>query len=560
MTTQAVCTAKRQTAIRHLFLLLAIVVSTSLQGHAQFVQMEGGASSLMNAQGGTIQIDTDGRTFSLGLGWRDGLRSGFSLDTPFLGGRLDLGDQSIPFVLPTDVFNPGDYFAGRGAGFRWEGKNESLFLFGGVTSESLDTPFFSAASPQNAVGALFFRHRIGDRFSWSSFNLFSGKLTTIQSLDWTPRQGWNLALSGGIGYQQPYGSASARIHYRRLDLLAGYTVTNAGFRRLRLVSPLMTESDGGNLRVAYRLSARAGFSLSHQNILAPLTESTAIRARVNGLSGWLTAAGFRLNASLFLSRGPTGPSRALMVSAQRSLTDRFHARVNYFQSKAASTAAYEGIDATLREKINAHLYITETYLTGEGRHSLSFGGQFSSNPLDIGVDYQTIFVPFALAGQPPFRQVLMLTVRSHVWRWIGIHATTNYTALGQTRYTAYATAETDSADGLPEPTARSFRGAIGGYVIRGRVQDVNRKPIFGAALLIDGKEVFTRADGVFVLRRKRPGAFVLKVALSSFLFPGKFAVVSAPTKVRAEPDRSASTAVVTLRRLGQKPSSALAKR
>lgn len=559
MTTWPACPAKRQTAIRGIFVLLAMVVSTSLQGRAQFVQLEGGASSLMNALGGAVRIDTGRRSFSLGLGWHGGLRSGFSLDTPLLGGRLDMGDQIIPFVLPTDVFNPGDYFAGRGAGFRWQGKNDSLFLFGGVTSESLSTPFFSTATLQNAVGALFFRRRIGSRFSLGSFNLFSGKLTTIQSLDWTPTRGWNLALSGGIGYQQPYGSASARIHYKRLDVMAGYTVTNATFRRLRLASPLMTESDGGNLRVAYRLSPRAGLSFSHQNILAPMADGAAIRARVDGLSGWLTAAGFRLNASTFRSHGPAGPSRALMLSVQHSLTNRFQARVNYFRSKAASTPAYAGIDTDLREKIDTHLYISETYLADEGQHSLSFGGQFSSNPLDIGVDYQTIFVPFALLGQSPFRQVLMLTVRSQVWRWIGIHAATNYTALGQTRYTAYATSETYSADAPKDPTPRSVRRAIGAYVIRGRVQEVNRKPIFGAALLIGRKEIFTDPDGVFVLRRKKTGELSLKVELHSFLFPGKFSVVSAPTKVRAEPDRSTSTTVITLRRIRPDLTSAVEK-
>lgn len=536
-------------AIRRVFILMVMVVSVSARGHSQLVQLEGGSSSLMNTQGGTAMLDTGRASVSLGFGWHDGLRSGFSLATPFLRGRMTLGDQLIPFVLPTDVFDPGYYFEGRGAGFRRTFRNGNLFLFGGVTSESLNTPFFDGTTPQNAVGALFYRRSLGRRFTWSSFNLFSGKLTAIQSLTWMPKRGWDLALSGGVGYQQPYGSASAHIHANTFDILASYILTHAAFRRLRVTSPLMTESDGGNLRIEYHPWRMAGVSFSQQDMLAPGVDGKSVRARVNGLSGWFHGAGFRIHASIFRSRGPAGLSRALMVGVQRSFTGRLRVKADYFRSKTSAARPYIGVDTDWREKINAHLFISETYLHEAGTHTFSFGGQLSTNPLDIGVDYQTIFIPFSLPYQPPFRQVVLLTVRCQLSRLLELHAATNYTALGQTRYTAYATAETYSTGGPGTPTARSVRRAIGAYMIRGRVQDVNRKPIFGAALIIGRREVFTDANGVFVLRRKRPGEYNLKLDFPSFLFPGDFTVVSAPTKVWAEPDGSVTPTSITLRRI-----------
>lgn len=536
-------------AVRRAILLLVIAVSLPVCGRAQLVQIQVGSSSLMRTQGGRILFDTAREHFSLGLGWHEGLRTGFSLDAPFLAGRMVVGDQLIPFVLPTDVFNPSDYFAARGAGFRWGGRDGTVFLFGGVTTESLNTPFFGAMRSQNAVGALFYRRRLGGRLSWSSFNLYSGKLTTIQSLEWNGRQGWDLALSGGIGGQQPYGAASTRIHRKQFGILASYTLTNTAFRRLRVISPLLTESDGANLRVTYRPRSRVGASFSHQNILAPLPGGTAVRARVDGVSGWFNGAGFRLNASLFRSRGPAGPSLAVMVSAQRSFFSLLHLKADYYRSKTATSPAEAGIDSELRERINPHLAVSETYMTGGGQHSLSFGGQFSSNPLDIGIDYQTIYLPLSLPGQPAFRQVLVLSVRCQFWRFLEFHATTNYTALGQTRYTAYATAEAYSMDRLDGGIRSASRRAIPVYVVRGRVQDTDHKPIFGAAIIIGRRKVFTDEDGVFVLRQKKPGTSSLKVDFSSFLFPGNYQVVSAPAEVRAQRTGSISPAVITLRRV-----------
>src|SRR5215475_9718312 len=273
--------------------LTVFLFSTSGSLHAQLVQLSGGSSSLMETQGGTIQVDSENMRGAFGLGWHDGLRTGFLAETALGNGKVSVGDQVVPFVLPTDLFNSSYYLWGRGVGLRRDIADGSLFLFSGATSESLNTPFVNTASPNHAVNLFFLRHSLGSRLRFNSFNLVSGKLTTIQSIEWTPVHDLVVAASGGIGYQAPYGAVSTRLHRNKLDLLASYTLTDDQFRRIRLVSPLVTETQRGNIRVDYRPWRAGGISATHQDLLAPLLDGTALGARVDGVNAWFTRLGFR---------------------------------------------------------------------------------------------------------------------------------------------------------------------------------------------------------------------------------------------------------------------------
>ena len=536
--------------LRHSALAFAaLILIFAPRAAAQVIQLSGGSSSLMETQGGSVQVDSENVHGTFGLGWHDGLRTGFLAESTLDGTKVSLGDEIIPFVLPTDVFETSYYLWGRGVGLRRSIDGGDALIFAGYTSESLNTPFVNTASTDDPIAAIFYRHPLGEKFKFSSYNLFSGRLTSIQSLEWTPIHDLSFAASAGVGYQQPYGAVSARLHRNKVDVWASESESTESFRRIRLVSPLMTEQKGANARVEYRPWINAGVSLSRQDLLAPLPEGSALEARVDGVNGWFSLAGVRVNNSLFHSVGPSGVTDASLSSLERSFTNRLEVRLEYFHSRSDVGGSFEGLTSTFRERINAHISVSESVFSQGSQHTVSFGGQFVSNSLEVSLDYQTIFVPFILPGQSPFRQILSLNFRGKVWRDMDLHAATNYTPLGQTRYTAYVTDELYSDGAGLVAAGRSAGRSIPPYLIRGEVHDEQNQPVFGAAVLIDRQEIFTDSDGVFELPEKKGGEYDLKVDLANFLFPSKFEIVSAPKRIRAtSTNRTDSTALVTLKR------------
>jgi hypothetical protein len=528
----------------------ALLLVFAPRSAAQVVQLSGGSSSLMETQGGSVQVDSENAHGTLSLGWHDGLRTGFLAESTFNGTKLSVGDSIIPFVLPTDVFDTSYYLWARGIGLRRPVGGGDALVFAGYTSESLNTPFVNTATPDDPVAAFFYRRPLGRRFKFGSFNLLSRRLTSIQSVEWMPIRDLNFAASAGVGYQQPYGAVSARFHRNKVDVWASESVSTDSFRRIRLVSPLMTEQKGANVRVEYRPWRDIGVSLSRQDLLAPVTGGNTLEARVYGANGWFSLAGTRVNNSLFHSVGPSGPIDASLSSVERSFANRFDVRVEYFHSRSEASGNFGGLTSTFRERINAHISISQSVFSQSSQHTISFGGQFVSNSLEVSADYQTIFVPFVLPGQSPFRQVLSLNFRGRVWKDMDLHAATNYTPLGQTRYTTYVTDELYSDGARLVAAGRSAGRSIPPYLIRGVVRDHENQPVFGAAIIVDRQQTFTDSDGVFVVRKKKSGDYELKVDVANFLFPGNVFVISAPEKVRARLSNVADTVTIRVQRTG----------
>ena len=527
---------------------LALYLTIVPRSAAQVIQLSGGSSSLMETQGGSVQVESENTRGTFGIGWHDGLRAGFLAESTFNGTKVSLGDEIIPFVLPTDVFDTSYYLWGRGIGLRRPTGGGDAIVFAGYTSESLNTPFVNTASPDDPVAAFFYRHPLGPKFRFSSFNLFSRRLTSIQSLEWMPIRDLTFAASAGVGYQQPYGAVSARVHRNKVDVWASESVSTDSFQRIRLVSPLMSEQKGTNARAEYKPWRDIGVSLSGQHLLAPLADGTSLEARVYGANGWFSLAGLRVNNSLFHSVGPSGPTEASLSSIERSFANRLDVRVEYFHSRSEAGGSFEGLTSAFRERINSHLSVSQSVFSEGSQHTISLGGQFVSNSLEISLDYQTIFVPFALPGQSPFRQVLSLNFRGKVWKDMDLHVVTDYTPLGQTRYTAYVTNELYSDGKGVVPAGRSAGRSIPLYLIRGVVRDEKDQPVFGAALIVDREQVFTDSDGVFDVRKKKSGDYDLKVDVANFLFPGNFLVISAPERVRARLSGAADTVTVRIQR------------
>lgn len=123
---------------------------------AQVFRLEGGSSSLFQGNGGSVEIHAQSYTGSVGIGDLGGhLRFGGQVRTQRHGQTFTLGDDAIPFRLPTDIFDSSHYFLARGIGVAGKLKNVKYYAFGGATSTAFGAGFFRGAQAENPVGALF---------------------------------------------------------------------------------------------------------------------------------------------------------------------------------------------------------------------------------------------------------------------------------------------------------------------------------------------------------------------------------------------------------------------
>ena len=108
--------------IFHAALLLYILLTAAL--HGQVFRVQGGESTLLNAQGGSVEFKAPEYDGAIGLGFYNGkFEYGASTRYQFHGYKILAGDQAIPFNLPTDVFDSSHYFSARGIGATRFGEN-----------------------------------------------------------------------------------------------------------------------------------------------------------------------------------------------------------------------------------------------------------------------------------------------------------------------------------------------------------------------------------------------------------------------------------------------------
>ncbi|HWQ03686.1 MAG TPA: hypothetical protein VNL38_04325, partial [Candidatus Nitrosotenuis sp.] len=98
------------------FVLALVYLFAAAPLDAQSFKVQGGTSSVFQGHGGTLEVRGANYTGRISLGLLgDGPRLGFYFARPMHGALWGFGDQNIPFVLPTDLFNNTYYFLGRGA-------------------------------------------------------------------------------------------------------------------------------------------------------------------------------------------------------------------------------------------------------------------------------------------------------------------------------------------------------------------------------------------------------------------------------------------------------------
>jgi hypothetical protein len=533
--------------------LAALAQPASAQGQA--FKFQGGTSTLFGGSGGSVEVRGANYTGRIGLGLLNGkLRYGVFYSTSVHNILWSSGDQSIPFTLPTDIFNGSYYFLGRGVSAAWKNGRSSLFVYGGATSLGFTTPFLNLAEARGKTALILYERKLTPSLRLFSRNVLAARQTSLQSLEWSPGEHVKLAISGGIGNNQPYWAGSLSLDKKWIEVEVSYSRAGDAFRRIRVEAPTTSETDRENIRITLKPLRNLQFTASRQNYLAPLQSGvSAERATVNSFSAWTNLRGFQLHGSFFDSSTDMGRARGLSMGGRRTWFNRVETSADYMRSVPSLGPAFHSIVGTVRERITPRISLSQVVTLSNGQTNVSFGGSFLSNRFSVGLEYQTIFLPFQTPGLSQFKQVLALNVRLRLWGGIEVSGASNVTPLGKIRYTAYATGYTYR--GASQGRGGSVGGgAIYDFVVRGRVVEEGGQPVRGAALKIDDDIVFTDSQGSFLQRRKKQKDGSLSVALDQFILPGNYQVVSAPTTVKAAREESAELYEVVLKRLKNAPS------
>lgn len=523
--------------------LWAVLLVLALSAKAQVFHPQAGSSSLYRAHGGSLGVQGASYEGGVGFGWLDQFRFGAFLKTRARGQTFSLGDDTIRFVMPTDIFNQSHYFLARGLSLAGERHKVRYFGFAGTTSTGFAAPFFRAARRDTWTGVLFLEAPLTPTVRAFSRNIFSDRQTSIHGLEWQPREKVRAALSGGIGANRGYFASSLLAEKGWVTIKASYARAANDFRRIIVQSPINSETDRENILVTLRPSQRFSLSAGRQNILSPsLRGEPGARAAVNHIQGALNVAGFRLGTSFHDSRFQGRQSLGWSYSLGRNLGSDLSFQGSVFDSRPARSPRTRTWLASVRETLSPRLKLLQLLTHSNGRTTVSFGGNFLTNLITIGVDYQTVFVPFAPGNQ--FKQAIVLNVGLRPFGNHQLDASTFVAPDGRVRYMLHGSTFLygPHMGGGSRPTFRLLKN-----VVRGRVVDEQGEPVRGAALRIDKDVVYTNSQGQFFLREKKARSYRLEVLVEEFLVPGRFEVVSAPATVTAAREDTATEITIVVR-------------
>lgn len=517
---------------------------------AQVFKLEGGKSTLFNADGGTLSIKAPSYDSSIGAGMFQGqFQYGAVVHTKVMGYTVTAGDDSVRFDLPTDVFESTSYFSSRGFGVSKNSAESGFYAFGGLTSRRMGTSFFRAARSEEPVGVFFFHRRLTDTLHFYSRNIFSDKNSILQGLEWQPEKWLKTSVTGGIGSGKPYFALAGTAELRKWSLKGSYAAVSPDFRRIVVPDILNSEPERENLEATYRFSRDASITASHRNLLQPLTlNSPLARASMNQITGNFRVGRSYFGAGLFQSAFSGQHAWGSNLYAGQKFLNFFDVSTNYFASKSGSQKLDSMITGTVREILNPRLSLLQVINYSNGQASMSYGGEFITNRFNASVGYQTVYLPFKVAH--PFQQSLSFNTTVHVMGPLGLTAASSLAPDGSTRYSIGATTYFYRYGGLLPSWGQAHESyKFPKFVVQGVVKDEQGKPVSGAAVQIGKDVIYTDSDGRFLYRAHKDKSVSFQIVPSQFLTAGIYEVLKAPDSVKPEKEDQAQDIEVTVRRL-----------
>lgn len=526
-------------------LVLAILLAG--RANAQVFRVQGGTSTMLNAEGGSVEFKAPKYDGSVNLGYFEGhLRFGAENRYQFHKFTLLTGDETVPFILPTDVFDASHYFSMRGIGVTHRDSTKEYYAFGGMTSTWLGTGLFNAATSDNPAGMLFYEQKLNNHFKFFSRNIVSLQQTFLQGLEYRPNRSMRAALTGGIGSNQKYFAASFDAETQKLIFKTSYVLTGNSFQRISLATPLSSEVNKGNVQVLYKPLEFFSVTAGHQNILEPLTLAGVVKqATVNQLSADFHVEKFYFGGGQFSSSSSGIHAQGTNLYAGRRFGRLLEVNENWFQSKSEGQPNTTILSGTIRENLSSRLSLLQLISRTNGQTTFAFGGDFTSNRLMLQADYQNVYLPFR--PDHPFEQALALNAAVRVLGPMQITAASNVDPTGHLRYTFGMSTYVYRISGMTSTHSESF--SIAKFLVQGVVNDDQGNPVEGAALRIGKELVYSDSTGAFLARMGKHGPFPLSVVPVEFLTNGAYETVSAPSTVRAETDDAAANLEIVIRRV-----------
>ncbi|HVO63912.1 MAG TPA: hypothetical protein VMT53_23525 [Terriglobales bacterium] len=532
----------------YVILLLLASVFVPLTS-AQVFKVQGGTSTMLNADGASVDFLAPNYQGSFGVGYfQDHFGVGGTFRSKYHGYTLIAGDDSVPFNLPTDLFDSSHYFMARGIGISRTTDKGNLFFMAGSTSLGLGTGFFQIAQSENKVGVLFMEHRLNRNLRLFSRNIVASRMTALQGLSWEPKKWLDASVSGGVGSNQPYAATAVEVHTTTFGVKASYVDAGSDFRRVTVTSPVSSEVNRENLEVAYQPFHAFSISAGHHNLLEPLTPTAPLSAAsVNEVVTSATVSRLTFGAGLFNSEYAGRATNGTNLFAGRPIGSHLEVTGNYFQSHSEGGSASSVLSGTVRELFSQRFSLLQVMSRSNGQTMVAYGGEFLANRFKVNADYQNVYLPFR--PDRPFQQALALNVSVRVRGALQVIGGTNVAPDGSLRYTFGASTFLYRERGLSMRQRDAASYSFPKYVVEGIVRDSDGSPLEGVAIHVGNELAYTDDTGHFQVRFRRRSPVPLHIAVEEFLIPGNFEIVHAPNIVEPDPQDHPVALTIVIRRI-----------
>lgn len=521
-----------------------VLLATGIpSANAQVFQIAGGTSSQFHSTGGTLNVRGAGFDGWLGLGDLDRFRLGGLVRREYRGGIVSVGDQAVPFGLPTDVFQSPHSFYGRGLGFERDVGDVHLRAIAGSTASVYGSPFFLGARSERAAAILFLDHEVSPTVRVLTRSIFSNRQTVISGVDWTPRPDVSAGFAGGGGAGKPYGAASVRFERPWITARAAWSASADAFRRVAIPQVTSSEMEKENLDLKFRPVKGLVLQGGRYHFVQPETEDApAYRGRVHQGFVNVSLLGAVTSVGVFDSRGAQSGNHGVSVSVDRPIGRALQVSGNFFHAEDRSGEVFNTVVGVFRESVSPHVELSQVVTHTRGNSTVAFGGTYVSGRFTVGAEWQTVYVPFGEGD--PFRQALMLNVKiqafgnftANLGSYVAPDGTVKYTLAGN----QYLYRGMGDAPGEPRPS-------MSDHLVHGIVADEAGAPVRGAAVRVDGELAYTDSDGYFFVRKPKGRRCTVEVAVGDFLTPLPYTVVSAPEMVESQPEGRGAGAVIVVR-------------
>jgi hypothetical protein len=525
----------------------ALLLCMEASAHAQVFRLTGGASTGFQAQGAGLEVRGKGYESWAGAGISDGhLIFGSFVKLRLRDYTVKLGNDDVAMTLPIDIFGTQSILHTNGLTIEKQINRTFLHFSAGQMGAAFFSPMFRAGTSSGPLTAILFTDTLlTPNLRLFSRNIFSTTHTAISGAEWKPRAGYTFSAAAGVGNGHLYASEGFSLSQPHLDLNLAYVAAADGFQRSLAGTPLQSELDGANVTATVRPAVNTSFSFGHQNYLVPqLANEPTLRAQVDRLSGSWRGDSTSFGSALFRSSLSSRTTSGASLWASQTLGP-LDLRLNYLVSAADTNPVFQSISLTSQEKLTPRISALQVTTFSAGKTSVAFGGSLLTNLLSVGVNYQTLYVPFR--PDRPFTQALSINLNVNLRGNLHLSTATSFTPDGKMIYTLAGSGSYYRLAGLEAaPQLQSFR--LQQYLVQGQVTTSQGLPIYGAAIRI-GKGVFySDRDGRFFARERKSGRYKIEVVTSEFIATGNFTIVSAPQDADATKDGSTPGIVIVLDR------------